>query len=266
MASTLMAHSPKFKSKLVSVDQLRALPEPQALGIRHKPIPHAVLIDQIKEEMQRRDLVPVREQYALSAKGQALFGVIDLEGESILGRTPGERGMSVGLRSSTDSSLSIQLVAGSRVFVCDNLSMSGDMIAVHRKSTTRLDLGSALVEGFAKFLEHEYTLDLRIAELSAYQLEDGEAKQRIFDVFNAKVLPVRLFDDVARAYFQASDQTPDTQPRSLWGLQNAFTRAMRDMTPVSQFQATVRLGKAFAMTTREAQEEGIEISEVSDGD
>jgi hypothetical protein len=73
----------------------------------------------------------------------------------------------------------------------------------------------------------------------------------IFDVFHAHIVPVRLFHDVSRFYFHPTDDQPDCQPRTQWGLHNAFTRAMRDLTPLRQFGATQGLGRAFGLTADE---------------
>jgi hypothetical protein len=40
----------------------------------------------------------------------------------------------------------------------------------------------------------------------------------------------------------------DCQPRTAWGLHNAFTRAMKDLVPTSAFNRSVALGRAFGMT------------------
>lgn len=244
--STLIAHNPRFESKLVTLEQLKALPEPEPLGLRHKPVPHAQLVEGILAEVERRELVPVRTQLALGAKGHALFGVMDLQKVGV--EATGERGVSFGFRSSTNSSLAIKAVAGTRVFVCDNLALSGDMIAFLKKSTIGLDFKDMIAHGFDQFAEHVTVMDLHIAELGATALSDGEAKQRIFDVFNAGIMPVRLFDDVARIYFQPTEDMTDVQPRTLWGLHNAFTRAARDLGPGRLFNATVQLGRMFGMT------------------
>lgn len=246
MESTLIAHNPRFESKLVTLEQLERLPEPEPLGLRHKPVAHARLVEGILAEVERRDLVPVRTQYALGAKGHALFGVMDLRAKDAL--EVKERGIAFGFRSSTNSALAIKAVAGTRVFVCDNLALSGDMIAFLRKSTIGLDLKDAIAGGFDKFTADVKVMDLKIAELGATEISDGEAKQRIFDVFNAGVMPVRLFDDVARFYFEPTEEMTDVKPRTLWGLHNAFTRAARDLGAARLFQATVQLGRMFGMT------------------
>lgn len=249
MASTLSAHSPKFDSKLVDLAALRALPEPLALGARHKPVAHAVLVDSIHQEVDRRGYLVKREQLALAANQHAIFGVMDLVAKddqvNLVGNQ--ERGMSFGFRNSTDQSMAIKAVAGARVFVCDNLALSGSMFAMERMNTSGLDLGAAIATGFDKFLKHAHVLDVQIARLQISEISDGMAKQMIFDVFSARVMPIRLFDDVERFYFRPSDETPDCQPRSLWGLHNACTRAMKDLSPVRGFSATVALGNLFGM-------------------
>jgi len=243
MSSTLMTHSPKFNAKLTTYGHLAALPEPQALGPMHKPVAHVRLIDAFRAEIAKRDMRIEREQFALSAKGQALFGVIDLKTDL----AEATRCLSLGFRNSVDMSMGIQAVAGTTVFVCDNMALSGSMFALKRKNTTGLDLGDAVAVGFDKFLQHGQVLEIEIARLQAEGITDGKAKQLIFDVFSSKIVPVRLFDDVDAYYFRPNQTMEDCQPRTLWGLHNAFTRALRDLSPVRRFAATVDLGKAFGL-------------------
>jgi hypothetical protein len=249
MSSTLSAHSPKFESKLVTLEQLRALPEPQALGRMHKPVAHVALVDGIRREIHNRGYMVKRQELALAANQHALFGVMDLVPADDLANIVGnqERGLSFGFRNAVDQSMAIKAVAGARVFVCDNLALSGDMFALERKNTTGLDLGDALAGGFDRFLEHAQILEVQVMRLVSSPLSDGKAKETIFDIFAARIVPVRLFDDVERFYFRPTDETPDCQPRSLWGLHNAFTRAMKDLSPVRGFRANVALGNAFGI-------------------
>jgi len=257
--STLVAHSPKFNAKLVTLDALRMLPEPQALGTRHKPVPHAVLIDTIHNEMDKREMTILREQFALSHLGKAIFGVMDLKS------TQTDRTTSFGFRSSIDQLLAIKAVAGTRVFVCDNLALSGDTIAFQRKSTTGLDLPSVVAAGFDRFVEQSQILNLQIEVLSLTTISDIQAKTKVFDIFNTGILPVRLFHDVNRFYFKPTDEQTDCQPRTLWGLHNAMTRAARDLTPVRLFRASVELGRAFDLHTGDGDDENGN-GDILDGD
>ena len=56
---------------------------------------------------------------------------------------------------------------------------------------------------------------------------------------------------MSRFYFHPTTDQPDCQPRTEWGLHNAFTRAMRDLTPLRQFGATQGLGRAFGLNASE---------------
>ena len=234
------------KSALVSLQQLKALPIPISLGAQHNPVPHHLLIETLRVEAEERGYSVEREQYALGMNGSALFGIMDLMPAGVTANEAHEeRGLSLGFRNSTNATLAIKVVAGTRVFVCDNLALSGDLIAVLRRNTKGLDLGEALKAGFDKFLQHATSLDLQIMRLQATAITDLEAKARVFDIFAAKVVPVHLFDDVELHYFRPEDT--DCQPRTAWGLHNAFTRAMKKLVPTSAFNANVALGRAFGM-------------------
>jgi|SRR5579859_344092 len=260
---TLIAHSPKFNSKLVTVDALRSLPVPEALGARHRPVPHATLVETIHREIERRGYMVKREQLALGKDGAALFGVIDLvpqvlqadvtdDGLDVVApvvEIDATRGQSFGFRNATDQSMSIQAVAGSRVFVCDNLALSGSMFAMKRKNSTRLDLSDAVAIGFDKFIVHIQSLEIQIERLADTRLNDARAKIVAYDAFASGVVPIRLFDDVQRNYFNPDESWTDVTPRTLFGLHNAFTRAIRDLTPTREFSASVALGKYFGMVT-----------------
>lgn len=242
MSSTLSAHSPKFQSRLTTLGNLRAMPEPLALGPYHKPVPHAVLVDRIHQQIDDRGYSVVREQLALSKNGASLFGVMDLQGAdgSMVFQ---DRGLSFGFRNSINMSLSIKGVAGSRVFVCDNLSMSGEVFALSRKNTTGLDLPFALAKGFDKFLQQSAQLNVEISRLQLAEVSDADAKITIYDIFASGIVPYRLFDDVRRFYFEPSDDMTDCQPRTKWGVHNAFTRALKDLTPTRLLSASVALGR-----------------------
>jgi hypothetical protein len=254
MASTLCVHSARFNAKHVTFDALKALPEPAVLGPHHKPVPHHVLIDGFRQEAQARNLVITREQFALGAKDAALFGVMDFDVDQTTALVPvesGPSGLSFGFRSANDLSLAIRAVAGARVFVCDNLALSGDMFAISRKHTQGLDLGAAIRAGFDKFMSQAFNLANQIASLNGRSLSDDEAKIAIYELFHQAVLPVKLFADVTSFYFEQSDERPDCLPRTAWGLHNAVTRAIKSLKPVPAFQRTVAVGKFFGLTGQE---------------
>jgi hypothetical protein len=244
MSTSTLSHGARNqRSELVTLDALRRLPEPPALGRLHKPVPHHVLVSALHEELSRRHYTIEREQLALSRTSAALFGVMDLRIAGAEGLAA--HGLAFGFRNAIDQQFGIRAVAGQRVFVCDNLRLSGDLIAISRKNTTRLDLGDALALGVDKFTAHSAALEIQVARLEATTVTDGEAKRIVYDLFAARILPVRLFDDVHRFYFQPGAEMTDCAPRTLAGLHNACTRAARDLSPARGFTASNALGQHF---------------------
>ncbi|MFI5222633.1 MAG: hypothetical protein ACHQX3_00060 [Nitrospirales bacterium] len=241
---SLMTHA---GAERLTLAQLKMLPEPKRLGSLHAPVPHSILVESLEVEAMERGYDITKMELAISKDASQLFGVIDLVPPGVVDVT--ERGTSIGFRNSTNSTLAIKIVAGSRVFVCDNLALSGDMIAVLRRNTTGLDLETELREGFLKFIQHCSSLDMKIVEMQIVAITDMVAKSQIFDVFNSKILPVHLFDDVSEFYFKPTDEMTDCQPRTKWGLHNAFTRAMKKLPAARAFGANVELGRAFGMTS-----------------
>jgi hypothetical protein len=230
--------------------QLEALPPPVSRGPIHQPVPHAQLVGMLKGAALTRGFDVVRGEFALGRKGQRLFGVMDLE-PSARPIAKSDHGMSIGFRNSTDESLAITVVAGARVFVCDNLVLSGELIALQRRNTTGLDLSAALLAGFDRYLTHVNALDYQIAQLQTVEVSDLEAKAKIFDIFAQRVLPPRLFRKVDWFYFHPTSEMTDCQPRTLWGVHNACTRVLRELPQERAFTANVALGRVFGLTKQE---------------
>lgn len=248
--SGLMLHVGKAES--VTFANLVSIPTPQALGRIHKPVPHAELVQAVRDEAARRDLVIRRETFGLSRDGAKLFATMDLVlagGELDPPSFDGGRGMMLGFRSANDQKFQLSGVAGSRVIVCDNMVLSGDMFAWQKRHTLGLDMVEMIRIGFDRFVGQYARLDQSILEAEEFVLSEDDAKVRIYDVFAQRVLPARLLDDVNRYYFNATDETPDTQPRTLMGLHNACTRAVKQLRPTVAFAATVELGRAFGLRT-----------------
>lgn len=252
MNSTLIAHNPRFNSQLCNLRQLQTLPDPVALGPRHRPVAHKDLVETIHREIDSRGYLIDREQMALSRDRQRLFGVIDLVPKGNLWQVDADktRGTSFGFRNSVDRTMGIQAVAGTRVFVCDNLAMSGDMFAIRSRNTTGLDLPAAVEQGFQKFLDHTRVLTVQINALRQMNYSDLAAKELIYDFFMSKDAPIsdRLLPAVHQNYFHPTDEMTDCQPRTLWGIHNAFTRAIQVLAPTAMFAASIALGKRFYLT------------------
>ena len=248
-AGVLIAHAGATK---VGRDVLQALPKPEPKGPRHHPVPHIDLVESIERAASDRGLEIDREEFAVQRGADLIFGVMDFKRvPGMFDRLlPGEDGcLSLGFRAGNGRRMSLQAVAGARVFVCDNLCFSGDMIALQRKHTTGLNLDVEIDAALDRYLAHAGKLSDELNRLGDTEVSDDEAKVVIFDAFEGGALPPTKLPHVIANYFHPTAAMTDCQPRTLWGVHNACTRIVRDMKPRPAFEATTLLGKLFGIGT-----------------
>ena len=181
---------------LVTRDQLAVIPAPEPTAT-WRPIPHIELIQTLQQALWESRIGIREEKFALRHDGSTLFGVLQLAYKD----TPDGQA-ALGIRTSNDKSMSIQICAGLSVFVCDNLVFRGDLIALNRKHTAGLDLPMELQTAVRRFQEHFGCLTGEIEELKQRRLADPDAKVLIHDVFVRGIFPLRFLPDVSNTYFQ----------------------------------------------------------------
>jgi hypothetical protein len=228
-------------SNLVTREQLLTIAPPPPTGT-WRPIAHGDLIHAIDRQLLVRGISVRDEKFAIQREGARLFAVLDLSIE-----TTGEFCAAMGIRTANDQSMALEIAVGVKVFVCDNLAFSGDLIALRRKHTAKFDLNADISRAVDRYQAHLLALQRTIAAIREDTISDDEAKSVIFEAFRFEVLPIRYFKRVAEAYFNPASDMTDVQPRTMWGLHNAFTRSVRDMAPAPAFEATTELGKLFGL-------------------
>jgi len=226
---------------LVTREQLALVPVPPATAT-WRPIPHIELIDTLQRVLNQNQITIREEKFALRHDGSTLFGVLQLgyadthDGQAALG-----------IRTSNDKSMSIQVCAGLSVFVCDNLVFRGDLIALNRKHTSGLNLRTELATAVLRFQDHFGRLTGEVEMLKRHALDDIRAKALIHDVFAHGLMPLRFLPDVSRSYFEP--QVEDFAPRTAWSLHNAFTASAKEMPISTRFPATQAIGRFFGMSS-----------------
>lgn len=242
MSSTLLSSD----SSLITRSQLQHIETPSRTST-WKPVPHHEFVDVLTSELDNRGWEVVNEQFAIQAEGAKLFGVLDIEPYIEKQDSKGERGLSIGLRTSNDKSLAITLAAGTKVFVCDNLCFSGDVIALRRKHTGGLDLLPEISRGLDRYEELSNNLSQRIADLENTRLKELGAYQVICEAFEQKILPTRLFHRVMSEYRKEQKNANDGGKVTAWRLHNAFTQTIHELRPVPAYEATLQLGRYFEL-------------------
>ena len=216
--------------------ELAQIPVPQATRT-HRPVPHHEIVEALVETLSFRHIGVVNEEYAVSADGMKMFGVLDLETQM-----EGAR-FAIGIRNSHDKSLRLGLCCGLRVFVCRNMAFSGEFQPVLAKHTKSFNLIDTLSVGVDRIQRDFEPMRRQVESWRQTQITDEQAKLIFYSAFIEGKLdaPKGLLPDVHRLYFEP--EYPEFAARTIWSLSNAFTSAFKKLDPIPQFKATAKLGE-----------------------
>lgn len=230
--TTLVSHAGTTK---VSRTDLALIPEVVATDT-FQPIAHSRLIDQLEEALSFRHISIERDEYAVSPDGMKLFGLLELNSEY-----EGVR-FAIGLRNANDKSMRLGMVAGYRVFICDNMALSGDFKPLLAKHSKNFDLVEAVSMGVDRIQRNWQPLREAIEFKRRHQLNKTDAQSLIYRAFMENKFPVKLLKAVHREFFIAPSYE-EFREQTVWSLENAFTTAFKELRPAQQYQATAKLGK-----------------------
>jgi hypothetical protein len=204
-------------------------------------MPHAELVEIMQDRLVGAGYRVTKEQYAIQNNGLRLFGTLDLAN----GKTPGEGlELALGFRHANDRNLALQLVAGTRVMVCENMSLIGDAQVFKNRHTHGMmgRLREALGRYFGGFGQQVEMIRDRFGVWKAARLSDDEAKVLIYNAIAGGIIPSRIRPEIHEAYFNAEPLGyADCVSRSKWGLHNAFTRSFKALNPAPAYEAQLGL-------------------------
>ncbi len=230
-SSNLMLHC---GGKLVTLEELQQFRAPPPEG-RWYPVPHAQVRDRVWDTLEAAGYQVKKEQLAVAREGKRFFGVLDLT-------TPvagGQVALAVGVRNSVDKSFPLGFCAGSRVFICDNLSFHSELL-IRRKHTLNgerrfnLAIGEA-VSQLTSFRDEE---ERRVNLLQQTELPDVLAESLILRAWERGVIGAHQLPHALKEWRNPSFE--DFRPRTAWSLFNAVTTVLRqDERHVKQPQAFV---------------------------
>src|SRR5437867_4823413 len=186
--SGILSHA---ASQLVTREELLTIPPPHATPT-WRPIAHGDLVSAIDRQLLVRGITIRKETFAVQRDGARLFAVLDLSIES-----SEESCAAMGIRTANDRSMALEIAVGVKVFVCDNLAFSGDLIALRRRHTARFELDADIARAMGRYEAHLLSLQRTIAEVKARELSDPEARSILFELFCREILPLRYFRQVA---------------------------------------------------------------------
>jgi hypothetical protein len=203
-------------------EQLAAVATPQRTAT-WVPIAHDRLLSQIEGTLTRNGLSVVNEAHGLTHDGARYFGLLQVAN----GHNPDDFGLVVGLRNSHDKTFPAGLVVGASVFVCDNLSFSGE-VRLARKHTVYVerDLPQLVERAVGKLADLRGTQEQRFLSYKSRDLNDHQAHDFIIQALDARIVPVTKIPDVLQEWREP--RHPEfREGKSAWRLFNAFTEALK---------------------------------------
>lgn len=231
VSASLIAHK---GAQRMTRDELALLPVPVATK-SHVPIPFVDVVTELESALRYRHITIVKEEFAATPDGGRMFGVLEINSEFHGCRC------AIGIRNSNDKSFRLSLTIGYRVFVCDNLSFSGQYTPVLTKHSNSVNLTDLIDLGVARMQRNFEPLQKQIETWQTTKIEDDEARLIIYQAYiggDLKLSP-RLMKPTHDAYFKDDRFEANT----FWRLSNAFTSAFKKLDdPIRQYQATARLG------------------------
>ncbi|MCP5536119.1 MAG: DUF932 domain-containing protein [Akkermansiaceae bacterium] len=201
------------------------------------PIPHRSLLTEVEHQLRETGFVVRGETHALTHDGARYFGVIEVSLP-----TRGEQDFSwvVGLRNSHDKSLPAGLVAGTQVFVCDNLCFNGE-VKLSRKHTRHVmrDLRQLTARAVGKLGDKFRDLDRRVGAYKRHYLPDRSAHDLVIRAVDCRAITPSQVPAVLSEW--RNPRHKEFLPRNGWSLFNAFTEVYKTVNP----QTAVKRGQAL---------------------
>jgi hypothetical protein len=203
-------------------------------------VPHGRFVEEVELHVPRFGLTITESRYALARDGLQMFGVLTCRN----GGEHADYALAIGLRNSYDRSLSAGLVAGSHVFICDNLAFSGET-GIARKHTLHVfrDLPEMIYHMLSQVSSMQGRIHGEIAAMKARELSPESADHLLVEAVRRNVLPASHLPLVLNAWEKPVHE--EFAPRTAWSLFNAFTDVGKSRSPRVQMDAGLRLSSTF---------------------
>lgn len=189
------------------------------------PIPHSDFIAQMRAGLENANLQIVNESHALAKEGKRYFGLLQVAKAGLIDK---EYSLVVGLRNAHDKVFPAGIVAGAGVFVCDNLSFSGE-VKEFRKHTKNIfvDLPGKITDAIANLNGLWVSQETRFEAYKETALGSNALVNDILvRAWKAGAMPITYLPHVFNEWQMPSHE--EFKNRNVWSLFNAFTEKLKD--------------------------------------
>jgi hypothetical protein len=201
--------------------EVEIVPTPDATDT-WTPIPHIKLIELVEETLVTNGLKIISQVHSLTKSGLRYFGMMQVQN----GASNGDHAWVLGTRNSHDKSFPGGLVAGMGVFVCDNLSFSGQVkfIRKHTRFIVR-DLPGLVQRAVGRLVEHWHDQDARLEAYKNAALTNPQVNDLMIRALDTRAVTVTEIPRVLKEW--RKPQHVEFEPRTAWSLLNSFTEVFK---------------------------------------
>ncbi len=214
--------------------ELANVPVPAATR-SYQPLPYDDFVNIVEDQLANIGFRFGEQAYAINKKkldrktgklmdnlkGTKFFGLAELlsDNDSEL------NALVVGLRSSLDMSIAPSIAFGSGVFVCDNLSFTGEVV-IKRKQTTygRIQLPGMIAEAVSRVSVMAINQTRRFEHYQETKITSAKAGAVICEMYRRGVVNTSRIGKVIE---QWDEPAHDFGGRTAWRLFNATTEALK---------------------------------------
>ena len=266
MSSSMTLHK---GARIVDRESISTFESPESTRT-WSPVPFETLLNSVETEMSNRGMSVRKASHALSHDNNRMFAVMDLNalGDDMAAnasdhwRVAGQN-ISLALQSSYDKQLAAKLGLGSRVWVCDNLAFSAEIVFKKRNTADIVDKLPALItKAFDQLPGLIYNQQQMQAHWKKKIISDEFAHDSICNVIRENLLPGSHIKDIFK-YWDNPEYTNVKIP-TVWRLYNAFTSYHKEKfrkNPVTAAQRSMAVTKFFEKSWNPSKKEETNAAE-----
>jgi len=208
-------------AKSTSLHELALMPRPIPTET-HIPIAHDEFFSFAANKIMQQGYQIRRDRHYLNREGQQYFALMELEHQDE-SQNEGHATMAA-LRNAHDKSFIASLAIGAKVFICDNLSFSGDIVVGHKHT---INIWSKLPEIFERAVKQIRVMrkrqDVRFAEYRQAPVDDRLADHLMMECFRKGIVNLQRIGKVNQEWHNPSADHGD---KTMWRYFNAVTAAL----------------------------------------
>lgn len=206
------------------------------------PVTHSELVEEVKFNVRRFFDVPISEEhYALSATntkedglriGARMFGLLIMDLKT--GDEDDDFTLCIGVKNALDGSTRAAVCVGHQVFVCDNLSFTGELMTAHRHTKNIHTMLPGMILNTIKQGPDQFFRDQHLKkELKDIRLKENQGYKVLCDMAVNNVL--KTTGGSKSQFVQAVKQHRNPQfgvfaDNTAWSLLNAVTFGIQQHT------------------------------------